>query len=303
MTRSLLLAFLVIALLGAAESSAAASSTRTACPECAGWNEPVEPFRIYGNTYYVGTKNLGSILITSDFGHVLIDGGLPESTDHIVASIGKLGFNVADVKAILLSHAHPDHAGGIAGLQERSGAPAYARRAAADVLRTGKLHADDPQLKTKGGPTPKVAKVWNVSDDQLLGVCSVRLRAIATPGHSPGGTTWTWDACEGDKCLAFVYADSLAAVAGPGFRFSAPLASGQTTAQVLQASIDRVSKLKCDVLVTTHPESSQFFDRIAKRPAGDPGAIRDDSQCRAYAQTATERLAARLAEEGAANAK
>lgn len=298
-TRPLQILALSVALplaLFAMPAGAAARPTPN-CPECAAWNEPVEPFRVYGDTYYVGTKNLSSILITSDFGHVLIDGGLPESAERIAASIEKLGFRVADVKAILLSHAHPDHAGGIAELQRLSGAPAYARRAAADVLRTGVLPADDPQARRRGAPTPKVARVWNVSDDQLLGVGSIRLRAIATAGHTPGGTTWTWDACEGDKCLSFVYADSLAAIAAPGFAFGAPLAGGQTTAQLLEASIDRVAGLKCDVLVTVHPESSQFLERAAGRPEDDRAAIGDATQCRTYAEAARQRLSERLAEE------
>ena len=111
------------ALGGLAAGSAAAAAAAAGGPsaaEIASWNEPVEPFRIHGNTYYVGTKNLSSVLITSDFGHVLIDAGLPESAPLIAASIEKLGFRVEDVKAILSSHAHPDHVGGIAELQKRA---------------------------------------------------------------------------------------------------------------------------------------------------------------------------------------
>jgi metallo-beta-lactamase class B len=296
--RTFLFAALPLTVLAATGTAGAASSPIPNCPECASWNEPVQPFRIYGNTYYVGMKNIASILVTSDFGHVLIDGGFPDSAQQIAVNIGKLGFKVTDVKAILLSHAHLDHAGGIAELQRLSGAPAYARRPAADVLRTGKLQPDDPQSKSGSAATPKVPVVWVVNDDQLLGIGSVRLRAIATPGHTPGGTTWTWDACEGDKCLAFVYADSLSPVAGPGFAFGAPLAGGQTTAQLLQASIERIGKLRCDVLVTVHPDTSEFFERVARRPANDLAAIKDDTRCKAYAQAAQQGLAERLAQEG-----
>ena len=78
-------------------------------------NAPQAPFKIYGNTYYVGTHGLSSVLITSDFGHVLIDGGLPESAAQIAANIQTLGFKLGDVKALLNSHTHFDHAGGLAG--------------------------------------------------------------------------------------------------------------------------------------------------------------------------------------------
>src|SRR5512146_2131722 len=92
------------------------------CPNCAEWNAPQRPFRIYGNTYYVGTHGLSAILLTSSEGHVLIDGDLPESAPQIIANIRALGFRIEDVKLILNSHTHFDHAGGIAALQRASGA-------------------------------------------------------------------------------------------------------------------------------------------------------------------------------------
>src|SRR5215471_11246801 len=76
------------------------------------WNAPQDPFRIYGDTYFVGTHGLSSILITSKTGHVLIDSDLPESVPQIADHIKKLGFRVEDVKLILNTHAHEDHAGG-----------------------------------------------------------------------------------------------------------------------------------------------------------------------------------------------
>ncbi|MDR2214426.1 MAG: hypothetical protein LBE59_01125, partial [Nevskiaceae bacterium] len=183
--------------------------------------------------------------------------------------------------------------------QKLTGAPVYARRSAADVLRTGKLSAEDPQINAplSKTPIPKATNVWNVNDDELLGVGSVRLRAMATPGHSPGGTSWTWDACEGDKCLRIVYADALSPASGPGFKFRAPLAGGQTTEQLLRSSIDRISGMKCDVLVTAHPADSHFLERVAMRPANDLAAIKDEQQCKTYAEAALLQLDARVVQE------
>src|SRR5258708_5692099 len=90
------------------------------CPHCAEWNAPHAPVRVFGNTYWVGTAGLGAILVTSSAGHVLIDGALPASAPQIAASIRALGFRVGDVKLVLNSHAHFDHAGGIAAMQEAS---------------------------------------------------------------------------------------------------------------------------------------------------------------------------------------
>ena len=114
------------------------------CASCAEWNAPREPYRVHGNTYYVGTAGLSAILITSEAGHVLIDGGLPQSAPLIDASIRTLGFRTEDVRLILNSHAHYDHAGGIAALQRASGAAVAAGGAAA--LRSGGPPPDDPQF-------------------------------------------------------------------------------------------------------------------------------------------------------------
>jgi len=95
----------------------AAQGVHSSCANCAAWNKPHQPFRIYGNTYYVGTDGLSSILITSEGGHILIDGALPESAPLIVAGIRSLGFRIEDVRFIVNSHAHFDHAGGIAELR------------------------------------------------------------------------------------------------------------------------------------------------------------------------------------------
>src|SRR3569833_1329689 len=82
----------------------------SSCPKCAQWNVSQQPFPIYGNTYYVGTHGLSSILITSPQGHILIDGDLAESAPKIAASLHTLGFRIEDVKLILNSHVHYDHA-------------------------------------------------------------------------------------------------------------------------------------------------------------------------------------------------
>ncbi len=210
---------LMLGSVAAIATAAGASASARDCPDCAKWIQPHKPFRIYGNTYFVGTEGLSSILIASDSGHVLIDGGLPESAPLIKASIEALGFKLTDVKAIVNSHAHFDQAGGIAELQRQSGAQVFALRAAESVLRTGKLAPDDPQFARKSAGVAPVSQVWVVQDDQLLGQGSVRLRVIATPGHAPGGTSWSWESCEGGNCLTFFYADSLTAVAADKYRF------------------------------------------------------------------------------------
>src|SRR5687767_3214485 len=116
------------------------------CEACAEWNRSQRPYRIFGNTYYVGPRGLSAILITSDQGHVLIDGALPESAAAIASSVRVLGFKVEDIRVILNSHAHFDHAGGIADLQRLSGAAVMATPWSASVFTSGTVPRSDPQF-------------------------------------------------------------------------------------------------------------------------------------------------------------
>ena len=125
--RLFLIALLIPAGVQAQDATTGAYSAAE-CPSCAAWNAPTAPFRIFGNTWYVGTRGLGSILIAGDSGHILIDAGLPESAPLIEQSIRSLGFRVEGVRLILNSHAHYDHAGGIAALQRAAGARVAANR-------------------------------------------------------------------------------------------------------------------------------------------------------------------------------
>src|SRR5215213_8788178 len=92
------------------------------CFDCVEWNTPREPFRVFGNTYYVGTTGLTSVLIASDAGSILLDGALSQSARLIDRNIRTLGFRPGDIELIVNSHAHFDHAAGIAALQRASGA-------------------------------------------------------------------------------------------------------------------------------------------------------------------------------------
>lgn len=152
------------------------------------WNQPVEPFRIIGNIYYVGANELTSFLITTPKGHIVIDGGVEETAPMILANIRKLGFEPKDVKILLNSHAHTDHAGGLAELKRVTGATLYASRADIPMLSRGGL--DDPQFGNRF-PFPPVYADRIVQDGQRITLGGTTLTAHLTPGHTPGCTTWT----------------------------------------------------------------------------------------------------------------
>jgi metallo-beta-lactamase class B len=113
-------------------------------PVSRSWNQPVEPFRIIGNIYYVGATDITSYLIATPKGHIVIDGGFVETAPMILANIRKLGFKPEDVKILLSSHAHYDHAGGLAELKRASGATFYASRG--DLPQHARGGLDDPQF-------------------------------------------------------------------------------------------------------------------------------------------------------------
>jgi len=276
---------------------AAQAHAATPCSQCAEWNLSQKPFRVYGNTYYVGVHGLSSILVTSPQGHVLIDGDLEESEPKIAANIQALGFRIKDVKLILNSHVHYDHAGGIAGLQKLSGAQVAASPFTAHALRTGKSGPDDPQYEIQR-PIKPVAKVRVIKDGETLHVGPLALTAHFTPGHTPGGTSWTWQSCDQDHCLNMAYVDSLTAVSAPSFHFSS-----NTTYPTVRADFEKsfatVAALPCDILLTPHPGVSDVFGRLDKRDQGDANAFVDPGMCKQLAQSSKVDFDKRLAEETA----
>ena len=281
--RVLLLSFLTFGLAG---------QPAPTCAKCETWNQPQRPFKIYGNTYYVGPHGLSSVLITSAGGDVLIDGALPESASRIVSNIRSLGFRVEDIKLIVNSHAHFDHAGAIAELQKLSGARVVVSPWTAGVMKSGAVPKDDPQYGTIAG-IARVANVQTFHDGDTLTVGNVSITGHLTPGHTPGGTSWTWQSCENGRCLNMVYADSLTPVSADGFRYS----RGDTV-QSFERSYAFLESTPCDILITPHPEVSDLWERLEKRHS-NPDAMIDAGACRALAASSREQLKERLAKEDA----
>lgn len=289
-------ALMVVALMpGLMPIAHAAPSPATTFPgiDSHDWNAPQQPLRVFGNTWYVGPHGLSALLVDTGQGLALFDGGLPESAPVIEANIRALGFRLHEVKWILNSHAHADHAGGIAALARDSGAQVLASSEGAAAMALGGADRDDPQYGSAPA-YPPVRGVRVVRDGQTLRLGDAAVTAHYTPGHTPGSTTWTWRSCERGRCYNMVYADSLTALGGPGFRFSAQAAY---VARFRQA-IATVAALPCDILLTPHPDASDFWQKVARRHgSADAGALVDVAACRTYAATAATKLDARLAQE------
>jgi metallo-beta-lactamase class B len=256
------------------------------CADDSGWDDPGPPFKVFGNTYYVGTCGIASILIAGDRGHILIDSGTEKGADLVAANIRALGFDPADVKVLLMTHEHGDHIGGMARLQQLTGARLLASPPAAEALASGKATKDDPQFASDPGFAP--ARVdGQIDDGAPVTLGDLSLTPVATPGHTPGATSWQWRSCEGTACRTIVYADSLSPVSSDSYRFSdhpAYLAD-------FRSSLDRVAQLDCGILLSPHPSASAMDARLTK------GALADAAACKAYAADRTRLLDERLAEE------
>lgn len=256
------------------------------CSDCARWNTPHAPVQLFGTTYWVGTAELGAVLITSPRGHILIDAALPESAPQIIGNIRLLGFRIEDVKLLLNSHAHFDHAGGLAALQEASGAEVVATAASSRELTRGAADEDDPQHGL-AADFPAVRVVRPISDGQVLEVGPLAVTAHATGGHTPGSTTWTWQSCAAGRCVSIVYADSLSALSARSYRYT----DHPALLAAFAHSFELIERIPCDLLVTPHASATALWDRVAA------GSLIDGEACKRYAAAARARLDARLSDE------
>ena len=259
-----------------------------ACEDFDDWDKPAPPFALAGSdSYYVGTCGIAAVLIDSGDGLILIDSGTDAGADVVLANIAALGFDPADVKLVLTSHEHFDHIGGVAKIQQATGAAVVTSQAAAQVLTTGEVSPEDPQFGTIDGVKPaRVDRI--VADGDVVELGSKRLLAVATPGHTHGALSWAWQGCDEEgECRTFVYADSMSPISSDGYRFS----DHPDYVAAYRAGIAREAALDCDVLVTPHPSASGMRDKLL---AGD---IASGMNCAQYAASITQRLDARLAEE------
>ena len=294
--RGVVAAGAVLALTSAAPPAALAPTISpdiaAACGTRDGWSDPAPPQHIHGDSWYVGTCGITVVLVRTSAGLVLFDSGPADAAPLVLANIRSLGFDPKQVKWLFSTHEHFDHAGGFAALQAATGARLAVGPYAATALRTGTPYADDPQFAGLQAHPMQPARVDRVlKHNQSLTVGGTRFTAYATPTHSPGSTSWTWQSCEQARCLTIALVDSVNTISADAYRFSAH--PDRVTAALI--GLARIDRMPCGVLLTPHPSASNLHERLAGRaPLADPAA------CRAYAQAGRERLGKRLASEQAA---
>jgi metallo-beta-lactamase class B len=253
-----------------------------------GGQKTAEPFRIAGNLYYVGANDVAAFLITGPAGHVVIDGGYPGTAPMIMASIARLGFDIRDVKVLLSSEPHFDHAGGLAALQQASGAELWASDVSARAIASG---GDDPDIVL---PLRALIRIGVLSypparvdhrfrDGDTIRVGPIALTAHVTGGHTRGCTSWSFPVRDGGRVLNVVSACSLIVLQGSRY---------PEQAADLERSIRVLRSLPADIWVSSHARLwgryRKFVARGTARNPADP--FIDPQGYRAYLDTAEARF-------------
>ena len=258
---------------GAPSAPAVAATRRSA---------PVAPFRLIGNIYYVGTTDVAAYMIKGRYGMVLIDGGYEETAEQILASVRALGFEPHMIRYLLNSHAHYDHAGGLAALKRATGATLYAGRGDSAVLARGGIH--DPGFGEKY-PFPPVTVEHPVTDGDRIELGDQLITALATPGHTQGCTTWVTTVVEGGKSYPVLFICSLS-IPGYDLKHHPPYPG---IVDDYYASIARLARLPC--VVWLMPHAAQFgLDEKRKRMGGATNPFIDQAGCRAYLGEAKQKI-------------
>lgn len=225
------------------------------------WNRPVKPFRVAGNIYYVGVAGVTSFLITTPEGHILLDSGFAETVPLIQESINQLGFKLQDVKVLINSHAHFDHAGGLARLKELSGAKLMIAEGDAAIISQGGKGDFFWGDKAPFEPA-KVDRILRDQDTVELG--GVKMTARITPGHTKGNTTWLMKVREDGKELDVVFVGSMTV---PGYKLlDSPLYPNIVADYAYSFAL--LKSLKCDIFLGPH---GGFFALDEKRQRQDKG--------------------------------
>jgi metallo-beta-lactamase class B len=257
-----------------------------------GWVEPADPVKIVGPIYFVGTRGLGAYLIATPAGHILLDGGMPSSAKDIEASIRKLGFKPEDIRILLVSHAHVDHAGTTAYFKRMSDAQVAVMARDVDNLRSG--GKTDPAYATTPAfyfPPVKADRVLKDGDTVTLG--SVTLTARLTAGHTPGCTTWITSVVDGGTRYAVVFPGS--SHVNPGMQLiENPLYQG--IADDYRKTFAVLASIKPDIWLGAHTEAFNFEEKRARASEG-PAAWVDPEGYRAYVAKERAEFEAQLRNE------
>lgn len=277
-------------LLGASSAAAAVQAGPAGRYDNPAWMEPIAPFQIADRIYYVGSRDLSAILIDSGKGLILLDAGVPEFAPNLLANIRILGFDPKQIRILLNSQAHLDHAGGLAAIKAATGARMLASAGDAPLLeRGGKgdfAWGDDL-------PYPPVKVDAILRDGQRVKLGAVTLTAHLTPGHTKGCTSWTIPVAIGGRTRIAQFNCSTSI---PGYKLlGTPLYPNMVQDYV--RTFDKLGALPCDVFLGSHGSFFNLDEKRAKLGRGGANPFVDPQGCRAYLGASEAAFRQQLARE------
>ena len=226
------------------------------------WTAPFEPFKVIDNLYYVGSEGLSSWLIKTSQGDILLDVGVPGNAKMVEDHIKKLGFKLSDIKIILISHAHFDHAGGVEKLKQDTGASLIASEGERYALENGVYPGSEANT---GLNFPKTRIDLVLGDPGLIRLGDTVIRSMATPGHTKGCTSYLMDVKDeqGRPHTAFFFCSATIAA-----NRLVPNPQYPGIIDDYHQTFAKVKTVKADIYLAPHAE---FYDLPGKRAALKPG--------------------------------
>jgi metallo-beta-lactamase class B len=256
---------------------AASSSFALAQPQT-DWNAPFPAHRVIDNVYFVGTEALGTFLITTPAGHILVNSDFESTVPSIRKSVEALGFRFEDIEIVLGSHAHGDHMEADALVKQLTGAQVMAM--AEDVPALQKMRPD--------GKEHPIDRVLHDGDKVTLG--GTTLTAHLTPGHTKGCTSWALSVQE-----AGVRYDALI-VCSFGVNDNYVLVGNADYPQIAEAYVATFAKartLPVDVFLGSHGffyGLAAKYEALQSRKTGDPNPFVDRAGYLAHVATQEQRF-------------
>lgn len=230
------------------------------------WTQPIAPFRVIGPIDYVGSAGLAAYLIHTKDGAILIDGTMAENAAAIERNIEARGVPIRSVKLILLSHAHFDHAAGLAALKAASGARLVVGAGDRAAVESG-IPPGETTYGVISFPAAKVDR--GIRDGETVTLGDVTLTAVATPGHTPGCTSWRMRVPDRGRRLDVLFQCSVTVA---GNRLVGNRAYPGIVADY-RRSIARLGKMRADVVLPFHPESTDVIGRVKAGTLIDRGVL------------------------------
>ncbi len=218
-------------------------------------NKQMTPHRIIGNLYYVGTESLGSFLVTTPDGHILINSDYERNVPTIRDSVTRLGFRFDDIKILLGSHAHGDHMEGDGAVVELTKARAMA------------MDADIPALQSMRSPSGKPRPMYEtLHDGSQVKLGNMTLTALQTPGHTAGCTSWTMKVQDGGRSYDVLIIGSV------GVNATTNLVDNPALVEQYQRSFKVLHAQHVDVPLGSHPAMYNMLEKYARRISSPNGS-------------------------------